>query len=88
MEKQLSPLVQENEKLEIEKRELESQIESLQSKISEFSAKMRTNNSHISEAQRIMGRMIAKKACLVAEMKETKLEYEAKISTSVQQRHW
>ena len=84
LEKQLSPLVQENEKLESGKRELESQIESLQSKISEFSSKVRTNDSHISEAQRIMGRMIAEKACLVAEMRESKLEYEAKISASEQ----
>ena len=84
LEKQLLPLVQENEKLEIGKRELESQIESLQSKISEFSSKVRTNNSHISEAQRIIGRMIAEKTCLVAEMRQTKLEYEAKISASEQ----
>ena len=84
LERQLSPLWHENEKLESGKRELESQVEFLQSKISEFSAKMRTNDSHISEAQLQMGRMIAEKACLVAEMRESKWEYEAKIMASQQ----
>ena len=82
LEEQLSRLQQENEELEITKRELQSQVGSLEGRIEEHLVKMRTNVSQISDAQHSVGRLLAEKACIVAEMTLSKEQYEAKISTS------
>ena len=82
LEEQLSRLQQENEELEIAKRELQSQVGSLEGRMEEHLVKMRTNVSQISGAQHSVGRLLAEKACIVAEMTLSKKQYEAKMLAS------
>ena len=68
LEEPLSRLQQENEELDITKCELQSHVGSLEGRMDEHLVKMRMNISQISGAQRSVRRLLAEKACIVAEL--------------------
>ncbi len=85
LEETLGQLQLENEKLVVTRSELESRVASLESTIDELAVKVSDNTHEISTAERTIARLLAEKACIVAQVTATEQAMEAQLTASQQE---
>ena len=82
MEEQLFQLQLENKQLEITRTELQAHVATLESRIDDLSSKLSENTTEISRAERSIAKLIAERACAVAQLATQQGALEAELLVS------